>query len=233
MKLSTTLISLGSFLGISLFSINAAFAETPPTTKCVTAATTATHASYSARMEKDIAPYAQTSGAAAAIQKYRDSMTVAWNAMNEPYCGYGDYGTASAIKSYGKSVVRAQAAFATAVKGLSKGKVVVQAIVETTVKTTSATHAAPVVVAPPKVSSASISSGLTIGMRSSAVTVLQNKLAAYFHLAADASTVTGYFGPKTEGLVEKFQIEKKIISSAQSYGAGCVGPKTAAALSSL
>jgi len=212
---------------IPLLAANIVFAESVPSSKCVTASTKATYASVSARMESDIAPYAAVAVASDAIKAYRSEMTTAWDAMNEPYCGYGAYGTASAVKSYAKSVDRARTAFVTAIRVLSiKKAALVTAKPVTTIIVT------PVVTAPMP-ASGSISSGLQEGMRSAGVTALQKKLTAHYRIVQGASSVTGYFGPKTNALVIRFQIEKGIVTSASSYGAGYVGPKTATALNAI
>ncbi len=75
--------------------------------------------------------------------------------------------------------------------------------------------------------------GLYRGMRSSAVTLVQKKLTAHYGVPADTNNITGYFGPKTEELVKRFQLDKKLISSVNARDAGYIGPKTAAALNLL
>lgn len=75
--------------------------------------------------------------------------------------------------------------------------------------------------------------GLYRGMRSSDVTLVQKRLVAHYKIPANATNVTGYFGPKTESLVKRFQLENKLISSANARDAGYIGPKTAAALNRL
>lgn len=210
-------IALGTFAVLTAllcFSF-VAKAEEAPATHCVTAGTTATHANKTALMEKDIAPYATAAKATEAIKNYREAMATAWDAMNEPYCGYGKYGIASSVKSYGKSVDRARGAFLAAVKGLSKGKT---SVIATT---------------PTEVESRHIPSGLHRGVRSASVLDLQKILAIHFKESLDSDWLTGYFGPVTQNLVLKFQLEKKIISSSKSPGAGQVGPRTSAALNSL
>jgi len=218
-------IAFFSLCGISFFATNAVFADTAISSKCVTAATKATHANVLAQMEKDIAPYGKTAGAQVAIKKYADGLETAWDAMNEPYCGYGSYGNASAVKSYSKSFNRVRTAFLAEVKGLLK------TAAQPTAAQTVPDRKQPE--APKKPQSAPIPSGLKLGMRSQDVTRLQQKLAAYFKIAADTSIVTGYFGPKTEALVIKFQLERTLIASRKSAGAGRVGLKTAKELNAL
>lgn len=75
--------------------------------------------------------------------------------------------------------------------------------------------------------------GLYRGMRSAAITLVQKKLTAHYGVPADTKNVTGYFGPKTEELVKRFQLDKKLISSANARDAGYIGPKTSAALNLL
>lgn len=75
--------------------------------------------------------------------------------------------------------------------------------------------------------------GLSRGMRSPAITLVQKKLTAHYKIHADATYVTGYFGPKTENLVKRFQLENRLISSANARDAGYIGPKTATALNLL
>lgn len=230
LRMLTVITSIGFASAIAPLSYAA-----EPLSKCITAGTTATHANVTARMEKDIAPYAQSANAAPIIKKYQDGMTVAWNALQEPYCGYGSYGPSSAVKSYSKSVERARTTFLSEIKNIAKTKTVTVSpqIVSAPLPTATVSPVAPVVintVTPTSVSSNRIFLGLQLGMRSTSVTQLQRTLTSYFHLPADTSSITGYFGPKTEALVKRFQLEKKIISSNQAAGAGRVGPKTAAAL---
>ncbi len=176
-------------------------------------------------MVKDISTYAGNPKAEKAIAAYREAMTTAWDAMLEPYCGFGKYGTASAVKSYGKSVDRARLAFLESVKQLTKFKVAVTVSDEPDAQK----------IVPPIASLKSaikVKAGLRRGMKDDAVLHLQQVLAAHFKLSEEG-LATGFFGPKTEGLVRRFQLEKKIIADADSPGAGLVGPKTTAALNSL
>lgn len=53
-----------------------------------------------------------------AYKKYLESLSFAWGAMEEPYCGFGAFGVSAARKSYDKSVERARARFLEAVKKL-------------------------------------------------------------------------------------------------------------------
>lgn len=212
-----------------------------PVSKCVTAGTSATHAAVVARMEKDIAPYLTNEKATSIVQNYREAIDVSWNAMQEPYCGFGVYGIKSAVKSYTKSTERARLAFTEGVKGLAKGKIA--AIVSAPkVSTAPAEIAVEKVVVPepevkaevqvPKTKKYMIMRGLSRGMKSNAVSELQNFLADHFKIEDRASIVTGFFGPKTEQFVIRYQVEAGIISSRVADGAGIVGPKTASKMSS-
>lgn len=210
-----------------------------PASKCVTATTVTTHAAVMARLEKDIAPYLKNEKAAGIIASYREAIDVSWEAMKEPYCGFGVYGIKSAVKSYSKSTDRARLAFMEAVKGLAKGIVPVTTPMVTVAPIPAPElNPKPVPVAAPAVSSAvvmkktagNIPRGLVRGMRGEMVSALQARLASHFKIADISSIQTGYFGPKTQEYLIKFQIEKGIVTSAATPGAGLVGPKTAAAL---
>lgn len=236
-RISLRSIAIATTLVSSFALSSAVFATDPPATLCITAQTNAMHAAAVAQMEKDIAPYAGKTGAIAAIQMYQQELDNAWSALLQPYCGYGPYGTASAVKSYGKSVERARSAFLTASKNAP-------------VPTATTTMIMPVVpgpivaAAPVKVVATSavvavpagrilIPRGLTVGMRSNAIKELQRRLAIHFGIAPDSGHVTGYFGPITRGLVIRFQIEKKIIASADDEAAGIFGPRTTTAANAM
>ena len=224
----------GSFLLIvSFFApilVSAATAEAP-VTKCVTAATVKLKTAAIAQLEKDVAPYREKADEAMlkVIEAYRQGLATAWAAMEEPYCGYGVYGSKSAVKSYSKSVLRARTAFLTQSKKVAAGQGATVAVAVTP------TEVPVVAVKPPvqPVAKKTFTPGLKEGMRSEQVMELQKKLAAYFKLKADDSRVTGYFGPLTKQSLLKFQIARGIVKSASTPGAGQVGPKTAAALNQL
>jgi len=222
MQKRTFVISLVFFALLTAGSVQA---EDLPASKCLTAAAKTRKATAEALMVKDISTYAGNPKAEKAIAAYREAMTTAWDAMLEPYCGFGKYGTASAVKSYGKSVDRARLAFLESVKQLTKFKVAVTVSDEPDAQK----------IVPPIASLKSaikVKAGLRRGMKDDAVLHLQQVLAAHFKLSEEG-LATGFFGPKTEGLVRRFQLEKKIIADADSPGAGLVGPKTTAALNSL
>ncbi|MEI7512266.1 MAG: peptidoglycan-binding domain-containing protein [Candidatus Uhrbacteria bacterium] len=226
------LLLTSMFMVFGVLPLAASAATVVPVTKCVTAATRASRAGYQVRLEKDITPYLQNAKAASAIKKYRDNLDIAWEAMEEPYCGFGSYGPKSAIHSYSKNVERERGTFVAAVKSLSKGAVVAATATSTPVVPPVAPvvvkkieRVVPVVVAP----KVSIPSGLRRGMRSEGVKALQKYLASHYKVSAD-DLVTGYFGPTTEKYLVKFQIEKEIITNASTSGAGLFGPKTARVL---
>lgn len=221
---------------------------TEPVTKCITAKSKAANDTAIARLEKDVAPYLKNDADVAAIKAYRDALTVAWSALEQPYCGYGAEGAASAIKSFGKSADRARTAFLDSIKNHAPVKAVVAVAKEDSEPTSTPDGPTPsmekmMAVEPTKKvepvaaikttsATAKIRSGLRRGMRASSVLDMQKCLAKHFSVSQD-DIATGFFGPKTESLIIKFQLEKKIIKSASEAGAGLVGPKTAAALNSL
>jgi hypothetical protein len=236
--------------GLAVLTASPVFASTtpipanPPASKCVTASTKALHDKYAAQQEKDIAPYASNGNAEKPIKTYKDGLDIAWEAMEEPYCGDGIYGITPFVKSYTKSADRERATFLAAVKTLPKNAVVAAPPAETV--PTPAPEPAPVAVktepaaetkaeVKPEVKAAvikaklHIDAGLHRGMRSDRVKQLQSYLAARYKVSTD-DLVTGYFGPMTEKYLLKFQLEEKVVGSASSPGAGMFGPKTSAAL---
>lgn len=227
-------------LAVSLMLPGVAGASTVPVTadspssRCVTATSITMHANAAAAFAKDIASREKNATYAAAITKYRNALDIAWAAMNDQYCGFGAYGAASAIKSYGKSIERARAAFLSDVTHPGDVKVTTSTVA------TSDEKVEPKETAPaPKASERAVSvaspkarfhSGWHRGMHAESIKDLQKFLAEHFKMKADDSIVTGFFGPKTEGLVKKFQMEKHIITSEDDGGAGLVGPRTTASL---
>ncbi len=215
--------------------------------RCVTSATIATNKQMLAKMEKDIAPYKQKAKASLAIRAYQESLSLAWEAMKQPYCGYGSPGASSAKKSYLKTTTRARNTFLQTIRNLDtsitsgSAKITpigtlpvtstadVPSISIKTVPTTKIVKPLSPTTKPSK--RITIPSGLVRGMRSEDVTDLQRLLLNHFH--QDISDATPYFGTKTEVLVIRFQIEQGIIPSRYSPGAGQVGPKTATALNQL
>jgi hypothetical protein len=204
-------VVLGLLMATPVLANTVPIPANPPASKCVTAATTASHDAYQSRLEKDVAPYAKSMPAV--VKAYRDALDTAWWAMQQPYCGSGQYGVAPFIHSYQKSVDRERATFLAAVKGK-----VVAAV--------STTPAPQPLTIPKKNVKLSIPTGLQRGMHSEDVKMLQAFLAAHFKLAYD-DLATGYFGPLTEKYLIKYQIETKIVAKATTPGAGLFGPKTA------
>ncbi|MFZ2803630.1 MAG: peptidoglycan-binding protein [Patescibacteria group bacterium] len=247
-------VLLGALVALPALADTVPIPANPPASSCVNATTNGLHASATAQYQKDIAPYASSAGAQAAIQNYKTVLDDAWTAMTLPYCGYGAYGTASAVHSYQKTVARGRAAFVALIPSLKKGGASVTAALSSLDPSlqaaASAEAKAPIPAAPVKVapatktttvpasapvraaSTATVPLGLTFGMSSAGVTALQTLLAKHYGLTA-AGHVTGYFGSITKGLVIKFQLEKGFISSSSDAAAGLVGPKTTAALNAL
>ena len=233
MKYHTKILALLSVvIGMLPFATSAA---EPPPTKCVTTATEASHKSYQARLEADVAPYAQNGNAAAAIKIYREGLDTAWEAMLQPYCGDGVYGVTPFVKSYAKSADRERATFLAAVKNMAKGAVVAAPAPKPAPEPVAVVPVAPapvVVAAPVAVKTTAkifIAPGLQRGMRAANVKLLQAFLANRYKIAT-ADLVTGYFGPLTEKYLIKFQLDMKVIPTASAPGAGMYGPKTAQAL---
>lgn len=232
-------VALGISLGLGSlipFATSAATATAEPTaSKCITTETKNLHATYTARMGKDVAPYSENEKMFKAIAAYKAGLDIAWEAMNEVHCGSGNPGYASAKKSYTKTIDRSRSAFLTAAKGQPKNtKVIAPA---ETPKAAVKPVAAKVETTPAKPTATTkrlIPRGLHKGQRSSDVQELQKRLLTHFKEKIDTkNNATGYFGPLTYELVIKFQLEKKLIATRYSPGAGLVGPKTSAAINDL
>lgn len=209
-------------------------AETVPTTKCVTTATKKTRDAAVAQMEKDITPYKNSADSSGVIAYYKEELDIAWEAMEYPYCGFGAYGTTSAIKSYNKTISRARSKFLTDIKSkkVVAEKVIAPAVEKAPVKTEVKTEAKPEVktLVAPSPKRTPIVRGLRRGQRSEQVKELQRRLVEHFKLTPESDYITGYFGPLTQKYLIKYQIEKKVIKSEKEAGAGLVGPKTTATL---
>ncbi len=234
-------IALGLATGLGSAVPLATFAATTPAEPtvsfCVTAETKNLYSGYLTRLDKDIAPYAENANMAKAIASYKTALELSWAAMTEVHCGHGSPGYASATHSFKKTMERAQAAFQTAAKGQKKNTKVAavtsseseeKAEPETVAKTETPA------VKPTMTAKKLIPHGLHRGQRSTSVQDLQKELLTYFKEKIDTeNNATGYFGPLTQELVIRFQLDKKIIASRTSPGAGLVGPKTTAALNAL
>jgi hypothetical protein len=228
-----------------------------PISRCITADFKKMYTDGLALAEKDALKWKDANGvvdarAKAAYDVYVQDIEFGWQAMQEPYCGFGAFGVSAAKKSFQKTLTRARAAFLTATKSL---KPVVQAPVNDKARTLSAaalTVYAPsttVVVVEPtpslvsdplpvpaptpivtsvKPSLLALTLTLKRGMKNDQVKALQLWLASKGYL--DKEYATGYFGQFTEQAVIKVQLERKLISSTTSPGAGLIGPKTRTAL---
>jgi len=86
-----------------------------PVSRCNTASMRALHAQMVARAGKDMAGLdvspSSTSPFVAPAKTYLEGLTVLWSAMEEPYCGYGAFGTSAARHSYEKNANRLQTNF--------------------------------------------------------------------------------------------------------------------------
>lgn len=92
-----------------------------PTSKCLTKEMKKLQAATVAQMEKDID--AAGDGHASSTEMYREKIGIVWEAMHEPYCGYGSMGLTAVKKSYKKSVERIRQAFLLEAKiALAKAK---------------------------------------------------------------------------------------------------------------
>lgn len=81
-----------------------------PVSRCDTPAMRKLHAQNLSVMKKDIDAAGDRVGDEA-IKAYSDKLDLIWEAMTEPYCGYGSMGITAAKKSYNKSVSRARSQF--------------------------------------------------------------------------------------------------------------------------
>lgn len=248
---STTTKRVLSAVSLALCAAGSAFAlvaqaETTPTTKCVTPTTIAMRDAAVAQLEKDVAPYKEKTATAGAISLYRQELQLAWEAMEQPYCGYGSYGAKSAVHSYSKTVSRARSEFVTAAKSgkvvtplpLSNAEVVTPSLTAksisaaaTTTKDVATTEVkktdkVAVKTSAKKFAKKAVKKGLKRGDRSEDVKALQQRLVDHFNLTPADDYVTGYFGPTTYKLLVKYQLEKGIVKSKDDDACGLIGPKT-------
>ena len=81
-----------------------------PASRCNTVANRKVHDANLAQAKKDIAPFHPD--ADPRVEKlaktYMNKLSLAWDAMEEPYCGFGAFGNTAAKKSYDKTIVRAR-----------------------------------------------------------------------------------------------------------------------------
>ena len=98
-----------------------------PTSRCSTPAMKTLHKQMLARAEKDmdgldVSP-SSTSPYVKPAQVYLNGLAVLWDAMEEPYCGYGAFGLTAAKSSYQKNANRLRTTFLDQVKKISKAAV--------------------------------------------------------------------------------------------------------------
>lgn len=94
---------------------------TDASSRCNTPSMRATHVKNVDRAKLDGKPFGLTfesvsttevlSPVGEAYKKYLTGLDLAWQAMEEPYCGFGAFGTTAAKKSYTKSIDRIRARF--------------------------------------------------------------------------------------------------------------------------
>lgn len=223
--------------------------------RCTGAAFKTLHSKAEIQAKKDLAKLIDQDGnvsktVADAFKIYAQDIALGWAAMEEPYCGFGAFGSTAAKKSFNKTITRARADFLakSAKKKTDDPKVSANSLSllpssTTSAVTTASTEAAPaaasetvpatVPVAVPESKPApnaasevavNITRTLKRGDKTAEVKRLQQWLAKNGYLSADSAT--GYFGPQTEKAVIAFQKAKKLITSNKSSGAGLVGPKT-------
>ena len=96
-------------------------AITDASSRCNTPAMRAAHVKNLDRAKLDGKPFGLTFESASttetlspvgeAYKKYLTGLDLAWEAMEEPYCGFGAFGTTAAKKSYTKSIDRIRSRF--------------------------------------------------------------------------------------------------------------------------
>lgn len=91
-----------------------------PTTRCLTAAAKKAHLKDLQALEADGKKINGLDEPGHALaddyKKYETALEYAWGAMEEPYCGFGAFGSSAALKSYQKTVLRARTTWLDAVK---------------------------------------------------------------------------------------------------------------------
>ncbi len=220
-----------------------------PDSRCTTAGFKALYTSALSQATTDANKLKDGSGALSAhVQKafdtYKQDIEFGWQAMQQPYCGFGAFGVSAAKKSFQKTLSRARTNFLAVAKGTATAaqeqhaeRVVVASTGVSLNKQTNVVAQAPAPTPAPVVVSKSSASpapahvelaAVSYGQRGAAVKRLQDVLAAKGYLEADYAT--GYFGSYTQKALVQFQLDKKIITSKSSAAAGIIGPKTLAAL---
>ena len=91
-------------------------------TRCVTAATKALRAKDVKQAMKDEEAFSVKGDEELEkiYKKYLDGLDLSWDAMLEPYCGFGSHGVVAAQKSYVKTVTRVRANFLAQVKKIQE-----------------------------------------------------------------------------------------------------------------
>lgn len=229
----TSLIVATRASALDLYNPNKTYGDEKVTiddssSRCLTTDFKKLHDAALALAEKDINARKNADGTIpATIQKavddYRKELDTAWQAMHEPYCGFGAFGTSAAKKSFQKTLDRGRTTFLAAVKATPAHAV-------TTTKAEPAS--APATPTLPATASAKARFALMHnwrrGQRSNEIVEAQKILAAKGFM--DANLATGYYGTITEQAVYAFQLKMKLVTSKNSPGAGQIGPKTRAAL---
>ncbi len=219
-----------------------------PASRCTTAVFQKMHKDAVSQAEKDVAALKTKMGTLDAktevlTKSYLDEIELAWEVMQEPYCGYGAFGATAAQKSLQKTLTRARANF---LAGKDSGvrletvtlkpesATIVRTVVTPTPTTTAIVAKAPVsapVTAPKTVATRPhpvLTQVLKKGSHAKEVADLQAILVEKGML--DSEYATGYFGSYTESALIKFQLQRSIIATRTAPGAGTTGPKTRAAL---
>jgi len=84
-----------------------------PATRCLTKEITGLYEKAVSQMKADVKEHGNHPVEA---EDYKRRLDITWDAMHEPYCGYGSNGLASVKHSFNKSVDRARNDFLVAVK---------------------------------------------------------------------------------------------------------------------
>jgi hypothetical protein len=221
-----------------------------PTSRCTTADFQAIYTAAQAQAKKDLASRTAKEGDSAQLhseyQTYQERLDLGWGAMQQPYCGFGAFGTTAAKHSLQKTISRARDDF-------FKGVVIPMDLTSTSSTDSADTEPVPPPATPPPVTTAAADStpapavtmalmptststpstshltrDMHMGDRVSEVKALQELLVRKGYLTEDYAT--GYFGSHTQQALINFQIKAGIIKSKNSSGAGFAGPRTRAAL---
>lgn len=235
-----------------------------PTSRCTGAAfqkiTTAAEDQAKKDLEKVTSKDGTVStGVADAYKIYEKDLTIAWAAMQQPYCGFGAFGVTAAKNSLNKTIARARNAFLTAAGKTKNGPGSVSAAIvlasnplenvtlEAAAPTsTEAVASIPLATSPEK--EIEEPSSEKKPAESTPKQPKHKEIRSTLKLGEHSDEVytlqdilikknylssdlrTGYFGAVTEKALIAFQKDKKLIATKNSSGAGIVGPKTRRAL---